>query len=379
MSILKFLIAGNVDDGKSTLTGRLLLETNSVHEDLIQNNISLNSKLVLSHFSDGLKQERLQGITIDVSYKFFSIGLRKFVLIDAPGHFKYVKNLVSGASQCDLVLIIIDVLQGITDQTIVHFKIAEFLNVSNVIFVINKMDLINYESNIYLNLVEAIKQTFVLSEKCKFIPISALVGDNITSKSMKLDWFNGPTLISMINDSVTESQSNGEFRMQISSIIDHTYYAKIISGSFNSSYILNSMSLNETHIGFKLDYLHNYTSANRFVKFKFSEKYKFKKGEILYFKKMMISSKKINTSTFWMSNINLDFNKSYIIKIGTSECKVRPVFNSNEIKLNSFNKLTFVSDTNIIYDKCKENFYTSRGIIIDIENYDTVGVFVILK
>ena len=377
MSRLKFLIAGNVDDGKSTLTGRLLLETKSIHEDIIQNNISTNSKLLLSHFSDGLKEERLKGITIDVSYKFLSISGKKYILIDAPGHFKYVKNLISGASQSNLVLIIIDVSIGITDQTVLHYKIAEFLNVENVIFVLNKMDLINYKSDIYYNIIHELKNTLSISKKCNYVPISALFGENILNKSDNLDWYDGPTLISVIENSSIDSQIIQNFRMQVYSIINNTCYARVLSGSLNKNYLIYLMSKKESPLGYKLQYFNNSMKVDSFIKF--SNCFNFNKGDILYYGKKMKSSKSITTNTFWMSSINLNFDKYYIIKIGIVEYLVKPDKELYDVEFNSFNKITFNCYKNIIYDTNKENFITSRGVIIDKVNFDTIGVFVILN
>ena len=233
MDILKFIIAGNVDDGKSTLTGRLLLETNNLHDDILEAAQTDSVIRNLAHFSDGLRKEREQGITIDVSYKFFKTDKRQFILIDAPGHFQYTKNLISGASHADLFLILVDINHGITDQTTRHFQIARFLGIKNIVFLVNKIDSVDYSRKKFDVLKDSLTNAFMLVES-QIIPISALVGDNVCSLSSNTHWFRGNTVLEILEGvKINLNESHLPLRVQILNSIDGINYAKVISGTLN--------------------------------------------------------------------------------------------------------------------------------------------------
>ncbi|VTP98826.1 GTP-binding protein [Sphingobacterium daejeonense] len=207
MNILKFLTAGSVDDGKSTLIGRLLYDTNSILDDQLEAIQKANRKnddgtIDLAILTDGLKAEREQGITIDVAYKYFQTDKRKFIIADAPGHIQYTRNMVTGASNSDLIIILIDARKGVIEQTKRHSFIAKLLGLKKVLVCVNKMDMVDYELAVFENIKTdylALANRLGL-EDVDFIPVSALKGDNIVNKSQRMPWYHGASLLNYLEE-----------------------------------------------------------------------------------------------------------------------------------------------------------------------------------
>src|SRR5580700_6612814 len=217
MDLLRFITAGSVDDGKSTLIGRLLYDSKSILADQLvaleqQSKNKANGEIDLALLTDGLRAEREQGITIDVAYKYFSTPRRKFIIADAPGHIQYTRNMVTGASNANLIVILVDARNGIVEQTRRHSIIASLLDIPHVIVAINKMDLVDYARDRYNDIVidyAEIARTLQLKDVV-YLPISALKGDNIVKRSANLPWYDGPSLLELLEH--TELQKD----------IDHT-------------------------------------------------------------------------------------------------------------------------------------------------------------
>src|SRR5690606_17814282 len=202
MDILKFITAGNVDDGKSTLIGRLLYDTGSILDDQLDAIQRANRKnddgtIDLAILTDGLKAEREQGITIDVAYKYFQTSKRKFIIADTPGHLEYTRNMVTGASTADLAIILIDARNGVVEQTIRHSYLASLLGIKHLVICVNKMDMVDYSETVF----EAITQKYkALAHQLNlkdviYIPVSALKGDNVVQKSDRMVWYEGDSLL----------------------------------------------------------------------------------------------------------------------------------------------------------------------------------------
>lgn len=246
MDLLRFATAGSVDDGKSTLIGRLLHDSKSIFEDQLEA-VERNSQqrgedyVNLALLTDGLKAEREQGITIDVAYRYFATPHRKFILADTPGHIQYTRNMVTGASASQLVIVLIDARKGVLEQTRRHTFIAELLGIRHVVVCINKMDLVDYSEEVY----EKIKEEY-LSFVSKtniaeftFIPISALVGDNVVERSEKMPWYGGETLLYKLENAYLGSDYNYvDARFPVQTVIrpqSHTHrdyrgYAGTVAG-----------------------------------------------------------------------------------------------------------------------------------------------------
>lgn len=213
--LLRFTTAGSVDDGKSTLIGRLLYDSKSIFEDQLEAVEASSAKkgydyVDLSMLTDGLKSEREQGITIDVAYRYFATPKRKFIIADTPGHIQYTRNMVTGASTANLALILIDARKGLVEQTYRHSFIASLLKIPHVIVCVNKMDLVNYDEQVYDKIVEDYKAFSSKLEvfDIQFVPISALVGDNVVHRSENTTWYQGATLLHMLETVHIESDYN---------------------------------------------------------------------------------------------------------------------------------------------------------------------------
>ena len=249
MDILRFITAGSVDDGKSTLIGRLLYDSKSILIDQLaaiekQTKNKHNGDIDLALLTDGLRAEREQGITIDVAYKYFSTPKRKFIIADAPGHIQYTRNMVTGASNSQLAIILIDARNGVVEQTRRHSIITSLLNIPHVVVAINKMDLVDYSEDAYNNIVidyEQVAKTLGLKD-VKYIPISALNGDNIVERSEKFSWYEGEPLLSHLENvqldsdiNLTDARFSVQYviRPQAPELHDYRGYAgKIISGIY---------------------------------------------------------------------------------------------------------------------------------------------------
>ena len=200
--LLRFTTAGSVDDGKSTLIGRLLFDSKSIFEDQIEAIEATSKKkglesVDLAMFTDGLRDEREQGITIDVAYRYFTTPKRKFIIADTPGHIQYTRNMVTGASTANAAIILIDARHGVIEQTKRHAFIASLLQIPHLIVCINKMDLVDFSETVYNDIMAQFEQfsSKLLVKDIRFIPISALLGDNVVNRSEHMDWYQGAPLL----------------------------------------------------------------------------------------------------------------------------------------------------------------------------------------
>lgn len=249
MDLLRFITAGSVDDGKSTLIGRLLFDSKSIMADHLaslekQSKNKAAGQIDLALLTDGLRAEREQGITIDVAYKYFSTPRRKFIIADAPGHIQYTRNMVTGASNADLAIILIDARNGVAEQTKRHSAIASLLNLPHVVVAVNKMDLVDYSQDVYNNILI---EYATVAEKLglrdvRYIPISALRGDNIVERSGRFSWYDGPALLEMLETVPVEKDIDLHrarfpvqyvIRPQTEALHDYRGYAgKLVSGIY---------------------------------------------------------------------------------------------------------------------------------------------------
>lgn len=213
--LLRFTTAGSVDDGKSTLIGRLLYDSKSIFEDQLEAVEASSAKkgfdyVDLSLLTDGLKSEREQGITIDVAYRYFATPKRKFIIADTPGHIQYTRNMVTGASTANLALILVDARKGLVEQTYRHSFIASLLKIPHVIVCVNKMDLVEYKEDVFEKIVNEYKDFSAKLEihDIQFVPISALAGDHVVNRSARMQWYQGATLLHMLETVHIESDHN---------------------------------------------------------------------------------------------------------------------------------------------------------------------------
>ena len=417
--ILRFITCGSVDDGKSTLIGRLLFESKMIFKDQL-NSIEKDSKrygttgdeIDLALLVDGLQSEREQGITIDVAYRYFSTKKRKFIIADTPGHEQYTRNMVTGASTADLALILIDARKGVLTQTKRHSYIVSLLGIKNIIVVINKMDLISYSKDKYEQIKKEYKDiipSLIGSEDTdfQFIPLSALKGDNIVKKSDKMDWYKDKTLIDMLDSAqiYRALQECADFRFPVQYINRPNqnfrgYAGTIASGQINvndkvivfpskkissiKSIILPSakeLKLNDT------------AYAPMSVTLTLNDDLDINRGDMITgVDNLPTLSDTLEVYVVWMDEKPMELHNNYIIKRATSSVNAK--FISIEykkdmdsfkmqivdiLKLNDIAKCTLKLDRKIAADRYKDNKYTGSFIIIDKYSQNTVGAGMIIK
>jgi sulfate adenylyltransferase subunit 1 len=249
MDLLRFITAGSVDDGKSTLIGRLMYDSKNILIDQLeqlekQSRNKQAGEIDLALLTDGLRAEREQGITIDVAYRYFSTPKRKFIIADAPGHVQYTRNMITGASNANLIIILIDARQGVAEQTRRHSIIASLLKIPHVVVAINKMDLVEFSQDVFNNIVidyTKVAQQLGLQD-ITYVPISALLGDNIVDRSQKMDWYEGKSLLDLLEEVEIENDinlTNARFQVQFvirpqtEDLHDYRGYAgKVITGIY---------------------------------------------------------------------------------------------------------------------------------------------------
>ena len=242
--LLRFTTAGSVDDGKSTLIGRLLYDSRSVYEDQLESvtkaSVGRNVGAIdFSLLTDGLRAEREQGITIDVAYRYFATPRRKFIIADTPGHEQYTRNMVTGASTAELAIVLVDARKGLLAQSRRHAYIASLLGLPHLVLAVNKMDLVNFDQDVF-NKIEADFRRFLSGQRIEpyFIPISALTGDNVVTRSKAMPWFHGPSLLEYLETVPVGKRAYGEpFRFPVQRVVRPDQHFRGYAGTIASGQI----------------------------------------------------------------------------------------------------------------------------------------------
>lgn len=424
--ILRFITCGSVDDGKSTLIGRLLYDSKMIFEDQLAS-IEKDSKKVgttgdkldLALLVDGLASEREQGITIDVAYRFFSTEKRKYIIADTPGHEQYTRNMATGASTADLAIILIDARQGVLTQTKRHSYIVSLLGIKNIIVAINKMDLVDFSQEVFESIkndYEKVIPNLSYSEDINitYIPISALDGDNIVNNSSKCDWYKGKPLMEILDTVKIHRKENHSFRLPIQYVIRPHLNFRGFSGTITSGEVkvgdeitvlpsrktskIKSIVTNDIKdlrpIG-KDETVEsiNEAFAPMAVTVTLEDEIDISRGDMLVKSDDIPKvSDYLTAMVVWMDDTPMQLNQNYIIKRATSV--LNGSFNSIEFKknintfeeidatqlvLNDIAKCTLVLDREIAVDAYRKNRYTGSFIIIDKYTNSTVGAGMIMK
>jgi sulfate adenylyltransferase subunit 1 len=410
MNTLKFITAGNVDDGKSTLIGRLLYDSDSIHTDqlgILQKQTKQEGvDIDLSLITDGLRAEREQGITIDVAYKYFSTKNRKFIIADAPGHEQYTRNMITGASNSDLIIILVDARKGITTQTKRHASIGSLIGIKKAIIAINKIDLVDYSESIFngiKNDFEELKDNLNFDEVV-YIPISALEGDNIVDKSNKTPWFEGDTLLKTLEYIEIPSSENLASRFQVQWVIrpkdeeNHDYrgYAgQILSGFYQQGDVVKILPSGIETTILKIE-KHQETItkavAGENVVLHLSENIDISRGDsIVKIDELPIYSNELKSWVSWLDNTSLQIGKTYILQHRFKKVRVKIQsidkkwdsnewqFNeANEIKLNDIGQISLKSNQPLFFDAFEDNSKNGNAILIDETTHNTVGALLFL-
>jgi sulfate adenylyltransferase subunit 1 len=412
MDLLRFITAGSVDDGKSTLIGRLLYDSKSIMIDQLQA-IEQQSKhrqpgeIDLALLTDGLRAEREQGITIDVAYKYFSTPKRKFIIADAPGHIQYTRNMVTGASTADLIIILVDARNGVVEQTRRHSIIASLLNIPHVIVAVNKMDLADYSQDVFNNIViDYVEVARSLNLKdVTYIPISALTGENIVSKSELLPWYEGEALlhhlenIEVQNDiNLTHSRFPVQYviRPQTTELHDYRGYAgKIISGIYRKgdkvviqpSGIETSIKTIESN-GKEIEE----AFAPQSVVIHLEDDVDVSRGDlIVHTDNQPTIGQELDVFLCWMDNKPLKAGNKYALQLNSRRvrCMIKSIeykLNVNTLKqedaqntaaLNEIIRATIRTASTIAFDSYESLRVNGGAILIDETSYATVAAVMI--
>lgn len=412
MDILRFITAGSVDDGKSTLIGRLLYDSKSILVDQLEA-IEKQSKnrdegeIDLALLTDGLRAEREQGITIDVAYKYFSTPKRKFIIADAPGHIQYTRNMVTGASNSELAIILIDARNGVVEQTRRHSIIASLLNIPHIVVAINKMDLVNFSQDVYNNIVLDYREvaTSLGLKDVKFIPISALRGDNIVDKSDSMSWYEEESLLQYLEDIEVSNDINhndGRFpvqyviRPQVDELHDYRGYAgKIISGIFRpGDRVTVQPSGVETTV--KAIERNNAEVAEAYapqsVVMHLTDDVDVSRGDMIVpVGKQPAVEQELEVLICWMGNKPLVAGNKYLFQINSRVVRsvVRDIeykldvntlekqYNPEKVELNDIIKATIKTASPVAVDAYKTLRANGGAILIDETSYVTVGACMI--
>lgn len=410
MNTLRFITAGNVDDGKSTLIGRLLYDSDSIHTDQLgvlqkqtkQEGVDIDLSLI----TDGLRAEREQGITIDVAYKYFSTSKRKFIIADAPGHEQYTRNMITGASNSDLIIVLVDARNGITDQTKRHASVGSLMGIKKAIIAINKIDLLNYSEEVFnqiKNDFEAIKSELNYNEII-YIPVSALVGDNVVTTSENTPWYNGKSILQTLESVELDSTEDLEARFQVQWVIrpkdedNHDYrgYAgQILSGSYKvgDKVTILPAKIETTLVKIEKDLKEvSEVVAGDNVVLHFENDIDISRGDtVVLSNQLPKEDNQINTWISWLDNNSLQVGKTYLLqhRFKNVRVKVQQInrkWNVNQwqftdgdaVQLNDIAQVTLKTSQPLYYDTFEKNPKSGSAILIDETSFNTVGALMFL-
>jgi sulfate adenylyltransferase subunit 1 len=401
MELLRFFTAGNVDDGKSTLIGRLLYDSKSISTDILETltkqskSTGVDADIDLALLTDGLRAEREQGITIDVAYKYFTTDKRKFIIADTPGHVQYTRNMFTGASNTDLAIILVDARHGITEQTRRHSIISNIVGIPHVLVCINKMDLVNYDEKVY----EQIKQDYekfaqsLNLKKVSYIPTSALTGDNVVKHSEDLPWYEGPSLFEFLeNVEIEQDFKTQEARFQVQYVIrpqteelhDYRGYAgSVLSGSFKKGdkIAVHPVDLTTTiekieKFGKEVDEAH----AGEPIIIHVSDEIDISRGTTFVpLNESIQTEKTFEAIVCWMDNKSFQPGQKLLLQ--QNSFRTKAVIKEVDNKINIYNYTTEESDGTLhLNDFCKVTIKTAETISFDeYANNRKTGSFILIN
>jgi sulfate adenylyltransferase subunit 1 len=401
--LLRFTTAGSVDDGKSTLIGRLLHDSKSVYEDQLasvkQSRVNRSSGPIdFSLLTDGLRAEREQGITIDVAYRYFATARRKFIIADTPGHEQYTRNMATGASTADLAVILIDGAKGLLPQTRRHAFIASLLGIPNVLAAVNKMDMVEYREDIFLTLQKEFLQLAahlgIAHVQC--IPISALEGDNVVQRSARMPWYTGPALLEYLETvPLPEKTVRDDFRFPVQSVIrpDATFRGfagRVASGVIRpGDEVLALPNGQKTRVAAIVTYNGELPQAiaNMSVTLRLEDEIDLSRGEMLVSTTQPpVVARTFCANVVWLHSDPMEVGKTYLVKHAVRQAKIKATRIISRIDVNTFAKepatrlqmndiaeAEFESSVPLFFDPYAKNRTTGSFILIDALTNATVG------
>lgn len=413
MELLRFTTAGSVDDGKSTLIGRLLYDSKAIFQDQLdaieKASIKKGEEYInLALLTDGLRAEREQGITIDVAYRYFNTPKRKFIIADTPGHIQYTRNMVTGASTANVALILVDSRHGVIEQTIRHVYIASLLRIPHVIVCVNKMDLVGYNAEVFSSIQKRFMDfsTHLDIQDVRFIPISALNGDNVVDRSTNMDWYNGPTLMYLLeNIYISNDYNQLDARFPVQYVIrpqsteyhDYRGYAgRVASGTFKVGDKIKVLPSGFTStiktIDLYKDSLES-VSAPQSATITLEDDLDISRGCMIVSAENGIrQSQDVDLMVCWLSEKPMIPSGKYIIKHTTSDLKcmikevkykvdintLEKIYENNSIGLNDIGCISIRTTKPLFFDSYRQNRFTGSLVIIDEATNITVGAGMII-
>ena len=414
MELLRFTTAGSVDDGKSTLIGRLLYDSKSIFEDQLEAVESAserlgNAELNLALLTDGLRAEREQGITIDVAYRYFATPKRKFIIADTPGHIEYTRNMVTGASTADAAIILVDARNGIIEQTKRHSYIASLLKIDYVVVAINKMDLVDFSEDVYNKIKEEYAHIAELLhlKKVYFIPISALKGDNVVNASEHTPWYKGETLLHLLEQiPLKEGQEKQPFRFPVQYVVrpqtaewpDYRAYAgRIASGTVK---VGDEVTILPSFTKSKISRIDEGTKqlteaqAPQSVNLSLDDDVDVSRGsQIVKSNDVPLTGQQVELLVCWLNHRPLQVRQKYIIRHTTDELQgfvtaidykvnintLENIFDDKAVGMNDIAKVTLKVSKPLAYDLYENNRTTGSLIFIAEGTNETVGAGMIVE
>lgn len=414
MELLRFTTAGSVDDGKSTLIGRLLYDSKAIFEDQMEaieraSERSGGEEVNLALLTDGLRAEREQGITIDVAYRYFATPRRKFIIADTPGHVQYTRNMVTGASTANVALILVDARNGVLEQTIRHAYIASLLQIPHIVVCINKMDLVGYTEARF----EEIKQQFrdlagrLDVKDVRFVPISAKYGDNVVDRSKNMSWYEGPTLMYLLETIHIRNDYNHTFqrfpvqyviRPQSDKYHDFRGYAgRIASGVFKPgdriTVLPSGLSSTVKTVEIMGDQLEK-AFAPQSVVMTLEDDIDISRGDMIVGEnKSPEISQDVDIMLCWLNEKPMNPNGKYWLKHTTSDmrCMITDLkykidintlnknYDDKNIGLNEIGRVSLKTTKHLLFDPYRLNRVTGSLILIDEATNNTVGAGMIIE
>ena len=401
MNIKKVVTCGSVDDGKSTLIGRIIFETQNILNDqklklkkLSSRFGTTGSKLDYALLLDGLQDEREQGITIDVAHRYINYKNQRLVFHDSPGHYQYIANVITAASNCDIAILLIDVKKGILEQTIRHLKILNFLNLKNIIFALNKIDLVKYDKKIFFKLKKNLEKNIQSNVKSSFVPISALNGDNVVFKSKKMKWYKGKSILDIINLTLLNKNRQTKPYLTVQHIHRPNRLVRRYLGELKGNLQVNQkikilpsgniVSVKSIYSNFKKVK----KISNSPVSLDFKEQFAISKGDII----SGLNNKQISTGNAFNAEIvitsdeQLISGRQYLLRIHNKFSKItitriKSVYNfqnntnikANLLSSNDIGQIEFCTNDIIPFSTFDQIDDIGRFILIDEVNFKIVG------
>jgi sulfate adenylyltransferase large subunit len=380
--LLRLATAGSVDDGKSTLIGRLLHDARGAYEDQLKSVRRADGVIDFALLTDGLRAEREQGITIDVAYRYFATAKRKFILADTPGHVQYTRNMATGASTAELAIILVDAKRGLTDQSRRHASIAALLGIRHFVVAVNKMDLIKFEQDVFNDVFEQFKPFLDSLSVVEpyFLPMSALLGDNVVERSANMPWFVGPPLLEHLESIEVEKPIDAAFRMAVQRAVrpdqDFRGYAgQIASGVIRpGDEILAQPSGRKSRVKRIVTYDGDLEIAHAplSVTLTLEDEIDISRGDMLSAGSEPQNARSIEATVVWFDGTPLDPSKEYLLKHTTQTVRAR-VETDSVLKMNDIGGVRVALAQPLFFDPYALNRTTGSFILIDRDTNATAA------